>query len=106
MDIEKLDAKAKPHFKAAEQNIHSVVKKITKSKNLWKLSWYMAQDKISGTDKARHFLNSYGDVQSVYMSNWYMIDYIGELKIMKPCLILSSAMLVIMMIIIVGGAVA
>lgn len=54
----------------------------------------------------RHFLNSYGDVQSVYMSNWYMIDYIGELKIMKPCLILSSAMLVIMMIIIVGGAVA
>lgn len=54
----------------------------------------------------RHFLNSYGDVQSVYMSNWYMIDYIGELKIMKPCLILSSAMLVIMMIIIVGGGVA
>ena len=61
VDIEKLDAKAKPHFKAAEQNIHSVVKKITKSKNLWKLSWYMAQDKISGTDKARHFLNSYLD---------------------------------------------
>ncbi len=61
VSIEELDAKAKPHFKAAEKNIHSVVKKMTKSKNLWKLSWYMAQDKISGSHKARHFLNSFLD---------------------------------------------
>lgn len=61
VSIEALDAKAKPHFKAAEQNIHSVVKKMTKSKNLWKLSLYMAQDKISGSHKVRHFLNSFLD---------------------------------------------
>ena len=61
VSIEELDAKAKPHFDAANRNIHSVVKKMTKSKNLWKLSWYMAQDKVSGSHKARHFLNSFLD---------------------------------------------
>lgn len=59
VNIEVLDTKAKPHFDEANRNIHSVVKKMTKSKNLWKLSWYMAQDKMSGSHKARHFLNSF-----------------------------------------------
>jgi len=61
VNIEVLDAKAKPHFDEANRNIHSVVKKMTKSKNLWKLSWYMAQDKMSGSHKARHFLDSFLD---------------------------------------------
>lgn len=61
VNIEVLDAKAKPHFDEANRNIHAVVKKMTKSKNLWKLSWYMAQDKMSGSHKARHFLDSFLD---------------------------------------------
>jgi len=56
----------------------------------------------SGDD--RHFQNSYGDPQSVYMANWYMTDLIGELKIMKPCLLISAGILVTMMLIIIGGA--
>ncbi len=61
---------------------------------------------MSGVNAAddRHFLNSFGDVQSVYMSNWYMIDVIGELKIMKPCLMISAALLGTFMVIIIGGA--
>ena len=59
VSIEVLDAKAKPHFDEANGNIHAVVKKMTKTKNLWKLSWYMAQDKMSGSHKARHFLKSF-----------------------------------------------
>ena len=61
---------------------------------------------MSGVNAAddRHFLNSFGDVQSVYMSNWYMIDFIGELKIMKPCLFLSTAILITFLMIIVGRA--
>ncbi len=61
---------------------------------------------MSGVNAAddRHFLNSFGDVQSVYMSNWYMIDFIGELKIMKPCLFLSTAILITFIMIIVGRA--
>jgi ech hydrogenase subunit A len=57
----------------------------------------------SGDD--RHFMNSYGDPQSVYMANWYMTDLIGELKIMKPCLLISAGILVTMMLIIIGGAI-
>lgn len=56
---ELLDAKGQPHFDEVNRNIHSVVKKMTKSKNLWKLSWYMAQDKMSRSHKARHFLDSF-----------------------------------------------
>ena len=61
---------------------------------------------MSGVNAAddRHFLNSFGDVQSVYMSNWYMIDFIGELKIMKPRLFLSTAILITFLMIIVGRA--
>ena len=61
---------------------------------------------MSGVNAAddRHFLNSFGDVQSVYMSNWYMIDFIGELKIMKPCLFLSTAILITFLMIIIGRA--
>ena len=53
----------------------------------------------------RHYYNALGDSVPVYMSNWYMIDYIGELKIMKPCIAIASAILVTMLIIIIGGAV-
>lgn len=53
----------------------------------------------------RHFLNSYGDVQPLYMSNWYMIDLIGELRILKPCQMIAASILVIFMIIIIGGAI-
>jgi ech hydrogenase subunit A len=53
----------------------------------------------------RHFLNAYGDAQPLYMANWYMIDLIGELKIMKPCLAIAAGILVIMLTIIIGGAI-
>ncbi len=53
----------------------------------------------------RHFYNSYGDSQGVYMANWYMIDLIGELKLMTPCILISSAILVTMLLIIIGGAI-
>lgn len=57
----------------------------------------------SGDD--RHFLNAYGEAQPLYMSNWYMIDMIGELKIMKPCLAIAASIIVVMMIVIIGGAI-
>ncbi len=59
---------------------------------------------VNGGDD-RHFLNAYGDSQPVYMSNWYLIDYIGELKLMTPCLMISSAIIIVLMIIIIGGAI-
>ena len=53
----------------------------------------------------RNFTNSFGKEEKLYLSNWYMEDYFGEKKILKPSLVLSSAAIIIMMILAIGGAV-
>lgn len=57
-----------------------------------------------GDDRA--FVNSFGEKERMYLANWYMEDYFGEKKLMKPALVLSSAAIVILMILVMGGALA
>lgn len=56
-----------------------------------------------GNDRA--FTDSFGDKKRMYLANWYMEDYFGEKKLLRPSLALSSAAIVILMIIVIGGAV-
>lgn len=58
----------------------------------------------SGDD--RTFVNSFGQKEDMYLANWYMEDYFGEKKLLKPSLVLSSAAIVVLMIIVIGGAVS
>ncbi len=56
-----------------------------------------------GNDRA--FVNAFGEKNDMYLANWYMEDYFGEKKILKPSLILASAAIIILMVIAIGGAV-
>lgn len=51
----------------------------------------------------RHFINSYGEPQPLYLANWYITQWFGELVLMKPCLVISAAAVTIFMILAIGG---
>lgn len=53
----------------------------------------------------KHFINSFGDEQELHVSNWYMMDWFGEDKLLKPTVWFSSIVLVIFLCVIIGGAV-
>ena len=57
------------------------------------------------TGDDRTFVDSFGGKKSMYLANWYLEDWFGEKKILKPSLIFSTAALVILMILAIGGAV-
>lgn len=54
--IERMDARAQPHFAEARRNIPSVVDEMTGTGALCKLCWLMARDKLSGTRKTQDYL--------------------------------------------------
>ena len=52
-----------------------------------------------------YFVNSYGDPEHLYLSNWYLRFEFGMRRLMKPSVIVSTGVLVVMLCVIVGGAV-
>ena len=40
----------------------------------------------------------------MYLANWYMKDYFGEKKLLKPSIMLSAATILVLMGIAIGGA--
>lgn len=65
------------------------------------VSTYMSGDN-AGDD--RSFTDSFGQSRPLYLANWYMEDYFGEKKILKPSMILATTALITLMIIVIGGA--
>ena len=53
----------------------------------------------------KNFIDSFGAEKQLYTANWYMMDYLGENKLLTPCVIVSAGVLIIMMCLIIGGAV-
>ncbi len=53
----------------------------------------------------RNFTDSFGQEKQMYLANWYMPDYFGEKKLLKPSLLFATAALIILMIMTMGGAV-
>ncbi len=53
----------------------------------------------------RSFIDSFGETKKMYLANWYMEDYFGEKKLLKPSLALAAAAIIIMMVVAIGGAV-
>ena len=53
----------------------------------------------------KNFIDSFGEEKQLYTANWYMVEYLGENKLLTPCIIVSAGVLIIMMCLIIGGAV-
>ena len=56
--IERMDAKAQPHFEEARRNIPTVVEQMTEIGATCRLCWLMAYDKLAVTSKTQEYLNS------------------------------------------------
>ncbi len=52
----------------------------------------------------RHYIDSFGSVRPLYLSNWYMDPIFGEGKILKPSLYVAAVFLGAIMILSIGGA--
>ena len=57
-DIAELDARAKPHFDRAKQNIPAVVEELTSYGCMVKFCYLSSCDKLSGTNRAQEYLAS------------------------------------------------
>lgn len=51
----------------------------------------------------RSFVDSFGEEKSVYLANWYMSDYFGESKLLKPVQYIASAVIIVFMAVVTGG---
>ena len=58
----------------------------------------------ANTGDDRHFVDSFGENREIYLANWYMEDYFGENKLLKPSIMLATAFILILMGIVIGGA--
>lgn len=52
-----------------------------------------------------HFVDTMGHDREMVLSAWYMEDWFGEHKLMKPALAVATAAIVLLMAIILGGAI-
>ena len=52
-----------------------------------------------------YFVNSYGEPEHLYLSNWYMRFEFGMRRLMRPAVIVSAGVLAVMLCVIIGGAV-
>lgn len=50
-----------------------------------------------------HFVDAFGEKKQLQMSNWYFKNFFGQRKLMVPCEIISTAIIIVMMVMIIGG---
>ena len=52
-----------------------------------------------------YFVNSYGEPEHLYLTNWYLRFEFGRRRLMRPSVIISTGILIVMLCLIIGGAV-
>ncbi|MGI6007110.1 MAG: NADH-quinone oxidoreductase subunit L [Ruminococcus sp.] len=52
----------------------------------------------------RYFINSMGEEEHLYITNWYLRHTFGRRRLMNPSLIFSAGWLIVMLCLIIGGA--
>lgn len=52
----------------------------------------------------KHFVNSFGEEEELHVSNWYMENWFGEKKLLMPCILLSTMVIVVFLSLAIGGA--
>ena len=58
----------------------------------------------ANTGDDRHFVDSFGENKEIYLANWYMDDYFGEKKLLKPSIMIAAGVILVLMGIVIGGA--
>jgi len=58
----------------------------------------------ANTGDDRNFTNSLGETTPMYLANWYMTDYFGEKKLLRPSILTATAVILVLMGIVIGGA--
>lgn len=58
----------------------------------------------ANTGDDRHFTDSFGEEKPMYLANWYMDNWFGEKRILKPSILASAAVLLALMGVVIGGA--
>ncbi len=51
----------------------------------------------------RSFVDSFGEQKKMYLANWYMEDYFGEKRLLRPAILSTGFFIAILMIVGVGG---
>lgn len=52
-----------------------------------------------------YFVNSYGEPEHLYLTNWYLRFQFGMRRLMKPSEIIAAGVLIVMICMIIGGAI-
>ena len=52
-----------------------------------------------------YFVNSYGEPEHLYLSNWYLRFEFGRRRLMRPSVIVSAGVIAVMLCMVIGGAV-
>ena len=78
-------------------------------------SWYYASrlrtnaklSYMNGVNRGnnRDFTDSFGEAKELVTANWYFKNYFGQRKLMFPCSLLATAVLIVMLAMIIGGSV-
>lgn len=51
----------------------------------------------------RSFVNSYGEPERVWLSNYYFYRRVGQRKLMMPCQVITAGVIIVVLIVIIGG---
>jgi ech hydrogenase subunit A len=52
----------------------------------------------------RNFIDAMGDSKELKVSNWYLDDWFGEKKLLKPAIWIGIAIILIFLALVIGGA--
>ena len=53
----------------------------------------------------RYFVNSFGEPEHLYLSNWYLRFDFGRRRLMRPAVYISASVLIVVFCLLIGGAV-
>jgi ech hydrogenase subunit A len=59
----------------------------------------------ANTGDNKNFIDAEGESKELQVSNWYMTNWFGEDKLLKPAIAIGCLIIVIFLCVVVGGAV-
>ena len=51
----------------------------------------------------RHFINSFGEEEHLYLTNWYLRFEFGRRKLLNPSIYFAASIIVVVFCLIIGG---
>ena len=51
-----------------------------------------------------NFVDAFGDEKPMHVSNWYMDEFLGEPKLLKPSVLIGAIIIIVSLCLIIGGA--